>query len=95
MLADPPYLRSDDVERHPGDPQHAVDGGPDGLDAVREVVETVPRHLRPGAPLLLQVRGAQQAGTVRALVPGSRALTFEATREVAPERAVVLLRAVA
>jgi len=95
VLADPPYLSSDDAGRFPGDPQHAVDGGVDGLDAVREVVETVPRHMQPGAPLLLQVRGADQARAVRALVRGSRALTFEATREVSPERAVALLRAVA
>jgi release factor glutamine methyltransferase len=93
VLADPPYLRSDEVARYPGDPHHAVDGGHDGLAAIRDVFETVPSHLRAGAPLLLQVRGPEQAADVRELVRrGCDALTFEATRVVSPERAVVLLR---
>jgi release factor glutamine methyltransferase len=52
-----------DVRRH--EPIAALDGGPDGLDVVRRVVEAAARVLRPGGWLLVEVGGEQDAGLER------------------------------
>ena len=46
-----------DVRRH--EPRAALDGGPDGLDVVRRVVEDAARVVRPGGWLLVEVGGGQ------------------------------------
>lgn len=66
VLADPPYLPSDQVDRFPDDPPSAVDGGPDGLDLVRLALRLGGAHLAPGGSLVLQLRGDEQADEVRA-----------------------------
>lgn len=61
VIADPPWVRSSDVDCFPADPQLAIDGGADGLDGARECVAVARRHLRPGGALLLQLGDLQQA----------------------------------
>ncbi|MCU1487765.1 MAG: methyltransferase [Actinomycetia bacterium] len=46
-----------DVQRH--EPRLALDGGDDGLDLVRRVVDAAVRLLRPGGALLLELGGEQ------------------------------------
>ncbi len=48
------------------DPASALDGGPDGLDLVRELVADLPRLLAPGGTALLEL-GEDQAEAVEAL----------------------------
>jgi release factor glutamine methyltransferase len=48
-----------DVQRY--EPRRALDGGTDGLDLVRRVVEATARLLRPGGWLLVEVGGDQDA----------------------------------
>ena len=48
------------------EPRPALDGGPDGLDSVSEVVRRSRRWVRPGGWLALEV-GADQIGSVGAL----------------------------
>jgi release factor glutamine methyltransferase len=52
-----------DVQRY--EPRLALDGGPDGLDLVRAVVDSAARLLRPGGWLLIELGGEQD----RALSP--------------------------
>lgn len=70
IAANLPYIPSGDLPRLPPDvlfePRRALDGGPDGLALIREIVASVRPHLRPGGVLLLEV-GAGQAETVRNL----------------------------
>jgi release factor glutamine methyltransferase len=61
VLADPPYLRSEDIHTYPDDPPVAVDGGPDGLSLARTCLRVAGRHLTDGGALLLQLRDAAQA----------------------------------
>lgn len=81
IVANPPYVRCHDpalttVLRH--EPRAALDGGHDGLDAIRVIVATAVRYLAPGGRLIVEhgedqgeaSRGvAEQAGyqTVRTL----------------------------
>ncbi|MFA5026891.1 MAG: peptide chain release factor N(5)-glutamine methyltransferase [Candidatus Methylomirabilota bacterium] len=81
VTVNPPYVRSGLI---PGlmpevrwEPRQALDGGPDGLVIIREVVAGAPRHLRAGGVLLLEI-GADQGEQVRELVEASDA--FDAWR---------------
>jgi release factor glutamine methyltransferase len=49
------------------DPLAALDGGPDGLDLVRRLIDAVPERLTPGGALLLEI-GAGQADAVNTLL---------------------------
>lgn len=64
ILADPPYVPEPEVARFPSDPLLAIDGGPDGLSAVRALLAVVGPILAPTVPLLLQLRGPDQAREV-------------------------------
>jgi len=92
ILADPPYLSSEDIVRWPHDPPTAIDGGADGLAVVRRCLAVAAAHLSPGAPLLLQVAGARQAAAVGDVVAGAGLpLRPVELREVDAARAVLLL----
>lgn len=68
IVANLPYCRTGDLaglapEVRDHEPRMALDGGPDGLDAVRTLVATAPEALAAGGWLVLEV-GIGQAGTV-------------------------------
>ena len=71
IIANLPYIPADEIAalspevRH--DPVSALDGGPDGLDLVRRLIDTAPDRLAPGGALLLEI-GAGQADAVNALL---------------------------
>jgi release factor glutamine methyltransferase len=74
IAANLPYIPSADIdgldpEVRLHEPRAALDGGPDGLDLVRRLIEQVVarRCLAPGAWLLLEI-GIGQAATVEALL---------------------------
>nr|WP_209735614.1 peptide chain release factor N(5)-glutamine methyltransferase [Aureimonas populi] len=71
IVSNPPYIPSADiagldahVREH--DPRLALDGGPDGLDAYRRIVDEARGLLGEGGALLLEI-GAGQAGDVTGL----------------------------
>lgn len=69
LVANPPYIASDvlpslEVAKH--EPQLALDGGADGLDAVRRLLTDAPRVCKPGALVLVEI-GADQGERVLAL----------------------------
>lgn len=71
-LANPPYIPSQaiatlqpEVARH--EPRVALDGGPDGLQAVRELLAAAPRYLQPGGFWALELMQGQ-AATVASLL---------------------------
>jgi release factor glutamine methyltransferase len=91
VLADPPYLRSEDIGTYPDDPPLAVDGGPDGLRLARTCLRVAGRHLADGGALVLQLRDADQAG---ALAPAAaeHGLAAVETRVVEGRGALTLFR---
>lgn len=46
------------------EPRAALDGGPDGLDAIRRLVATAGPRLRPGGALLLEIGASQGAAVI-------------------------------
>ena len=91
VIADPPYLRSDEVGEYPDDPAHAVDGGPDGLQEIARALRVIAAHTTGGAVSLLQVRGPGQSEAIASLI-SARACRYVSWRHRAvPERALVRL----
>jgi|KBSSwiStaDraftv2_1062776.scaffolds.fasta_scaffold94145_4 release factor glutamine methyltransferase len=81
LIANLPYLTSAEVAAGSGslawEPARALDGGADGLDLVRRLVDGLPTALADGGVALLEV-GQGQAETVRGLVdalPASTSVT--------------------
>ena len=69
IASNPPYIADADphLEALRHEPLVALTAGKDGLDDIREIVETVPEHLVSGGWLLLE-HGYDQAAEVRQLL---------------------------
>jgi release factor glutamine methyltransferase len=66
MLANPPYIPSQEVLRLQPEvvkhePHLALDGGSDGLEAIRILVDTAPKYLQPGGVWLVEMMAGQGA----------------------------------
>jgi release factor glutamine methyltransferase len=71
VVANPPYVASVAIaslapEVRDFEPRTALDGGPDGLDAIRELLAAGASVLRPGGHLMMEL-GAGQAQPARML----------------------------
>jgi release factor glutamine methyltransferase len=68
IVSNPPYVRSADVRGALElEPRLALDGGGDGLDAYRALLEGAARHLTAGGGVLLLEHGAEQRAELGAL----------------------------
>jgi release factor glutamine methyltransferase len=80
VLANLPYVRTDAIAGLPiaasFEPRLALDGGPDGLDVIRALLERLPEVLATGGVALFEI-GADQGDSapvaVEAVLPGWRA----------------------
>ncbi len=66
IVSNPPYIPSADIDKLPPEisrhePRGALDGGPDGLAAVREIITQAPLYLKPGGWLMLEIGAGQHA----------------------------------
>ncbi len=92
ILSNPPYIPGADIaglmpEVALHEPRRALDGGPDGLDAYRDLLRHMPALLQPGGTAVLEL-GAGQAAAVSGLAEG---WTVALRRDLAGiERAIVL-----
>ncbi|MFA6448961.1 MAG: peptide chain release factor N(5)-glutamine methyltransferase [bacterium] len=69
VISNPPYIPASDIESLPEivknyDPRAALDGGPDGLDIVRRIIEQAPAFLKPGGMLALEIGIGQSGETI-------------------------------
>jgi release factor glutamine methyltransferase len=74
IVCNPPYVASHDshMQSLSFEPRVALDGGPDGLGSIREILSKAAHHLRPGG-LLIMEHGFDQADSV-AVVAGIHGL---------------------
>jgi release factor glutamine methyltransferase len=74
VVANPPYIPTAALAilmpEVQWEPREALDGGPDGLRVLGEIIGATPQHLRPGGVLLLEI-GADLAIAVTALFQGA------------------------
>jgi release factor glutamine methyltransferase len=80
VLANLPYVRSDAIAGLPiaasFEPRLALDGGADGLDVIRMLLELLPDRLADGGVALLEIgadQGESGPAAVAAVLPGWRA----------------------
>lgn len=80
IASNPPYIPSGEI---PGlqpevlfEPHSALDGGPDGLDAIRRIIAEAPEYLRQGGLLLVEI-GLGQAAAVKSLLNKNSGLVFD------------------
>jgi release factor glutamine methyltransferase len=71
VVSNPPYIPSDDIpgldpEVRDHDPILALDGGPDGLEAYRQLAPEILRILKPGGVFAVEI-GWDQGDAVKAL----------------------------
>ena len=70
LMANLPYIASDELDTLPvsrWEPRQALDGGPDGLAYIRELLLHAPSVCGPGAYVLLEI-GADQGAAVSRLI---------------------------
>ncbi|MEZ5460745.1 peptide chain release factor N(5)-glutamine methyltransferase [Dokdonella sp.] len=71
IVSNPPYIEAEDDHLGQGDlrfePRSALASGSDGLDAIREIIESATGHMNRGAWLLLE-HGYDQGDRVRAIL---------------------------
>lgn len=74
VVCNPPYVPDDAIPREAEardyDPTKALYGGPDGLDVVRQLVDTTAKLLRPGGLLAMEHADSQGEGAGEVGVPG-------------------------
>lgn len=66
VVADPPWVTSDEVGRFPEDPLLAIDGGVDGLAVARACLDASAGHVVAGGSVLLQLGTDAQADAILA-----------------------------
>lgn len=92
VIADPPWVPTQDVGRFPTDPRWAIDGGVDGLGVAHECLELASQVLVPGGAALLQLGTSEQAVHVAArLRAGGSRLHVMEVRSHEPDGVLVLL----
>jgi release factor glutamine methyltransferase len=76
VIANPPYVAADEwplvAPERRYQPREALDGGPDGLAAIRRIVRDAPGVLKPGGLLVLEI-GFRQGDNVVALLESAGA----------------------
>ncbi len=88
VIADPPYIASDQVGRFPADPLDAIDGGADGLDLARACLRLFRSVLVGSGRGLLQLGGMDQVEAMaREAGPDLELIEH---RSAGPTRAVAL-----
>lgn len=80
VIADPPWVRTEEVPSFPEDPESAIDGGADGLLLVRSCVEVVRAQLAPGGTAVLQA-GPDQVDETATIVRVAGGLVVREVRE--------------
>ncbi len=71
IISNPPYIPTKDIEKLEKEltfePQNALDGGSDGLDFYRDIIDEAKDHLNLGGMLMFEI-GFDQADAVKALL---------------------------
>ena len=86
MASDDPHLAALHCE-----PRAALDGGVDGLDAIRSVLRAAPQHLMPDGILVLEHGHEQQRAVARLAADNGLAVEL-AGRDLAGHERFVVLR---
>ncbi len=93
VVSNPPYIPSDDIagldpEVRDHDPVLALDGGPDGLQAYRDLAPEIARILKPGGTFAVEI-GWDQGPAVKALFEAAGLTDVKVVRDLGDRHRVV------
>ena len=93
VVSNPPYIASPvietlDPEVRDYEPRIALDGGPDGLDAYRQLAPEILRMLRPGGRFLVEI-GYDQKAAAESLFRAAGAMEVETLQDLSTHDRVV------
>lgn len=93
VVSNPPYIAAAEIPDLPPevrehDPKLALDGGGDGLEALRAVVAGAGKYLKPGGMLAVEI-GASQAASVAALARAAGFGTITTRQDLAGHDRVI------
>jgi release factor glutamine methyltransferase len=93
VLSNPPYIPSGDIEGldpevRQYEPRAALDGGPDGLDAYRDLAPEIIRVLKPGGAFIVEI-GHDQGQAVSALFAAAGAEALDLRQDLGGRDRVV------
>ncbi len=93
VVSNPPYIASPvietlDPEVRDYEPRIALDGGPDGLEAYRQLAPEVLRMLRPGGRFLVEI-GYDQRAAAESLFRAAGAMEVETLKDLSTHDRVV------
>ncbi|OGC04097.1 protein-(glutamine-N5) methyltransferase, release factor-specific [candidate division WOR-1 bacterium RIFOXYA12_FULL_43_27] len=76
IISNPPYIPSNDIDTlmesvRDFEPHRALDGGADGLDYIRKLIQDGPRYLAPNGILMFEME-YRHGPAVKKLCPGAR-----------------------
>ena len=96
VVANLPYISTGDWEKLPRhirdyEPRTALDGGPDGLGIIREIVPDAWFALKPGGMVFLEI-GADQAARVSQILSDAEFLDVKVAKDLAGHDRVVSAR---
>jgi release factor glutamine methyltransferase len=97
IVANPPYLSQAELVAAPPEvacwePRAALDGGPDGLVAIRHLLEMAPNRLHPAGALLVEIGADQGAEVSRLASHYFPQATVEIARDDAKRDRVLVVR---
>jgi release factor glutamine methyltransferase len=74
IVSNPPYIPTAQLDRLQPEvkncePYRALDGGPDGMESLTQIIDTAHTHLKPGGWLILEI-GHDQKSRIQACVRG-------------------------
>lgn len=86
IVSNPPYIPTKDLGKLPRDvkkePRIALDGGTDGLDFYRKIIDGAPKYLRSYGGLILEV-GWNQAYCIKCMLKRAGFTNIEVTKDYA------------
>lgn len=96
ITSNPPYIETGTIatlmrEVKDHDPRLALDGGPDGLAAYREIAVEAPLFLKPEGVLLLEI-GSGQAHSVHDILVGAGFFDITTERDLAGHDRMIVAR---
>lgn len=83
IVSNPPYIKTDVIdtlsEEVKHEPRIALDGGEDGLDFYKRIIDIAPRHLKPSGHLVLEI-GYDEAEDVSKML-SEKSFTFKVIKD--------------
>ena len=92
IVSDPPYVPSGELSllalEVQMEPRLALDGGPDGLTLIKEIVKQAPDHMLPNGTLLLEA-APEQMRVIRTILEASGFIDVKIRKDLAGRERVI------